>query len=74
VIATARNPGQAKGLTELVNSSPKGKIDVVRLDVDNEASIKEAVAEVSRLLPNGLDAFVSNAGVDVQPNIPFEKL
>jgi len=57
-----------------VNSSPKGKIDIVQLDVSDPASVTEAVATVSKLLPNGLDAFLSNAGVDLQPSIPFEQV
>jgi len=73
VIATARNTG-SKGLTELVNSAPKGKIDLVKLDILDTISIKEAVAEVSKLLPNGLDVFVSNAGTSLQSSVPFEKL
>lgn len=57
-----------------MNSSPKGKIDIVQLDVSDPASVTEAVATVSKLLPNGLDAFLSNAGVDLQPSIPFEQV
>jgi NAD(P)-dependent dehydrogenase (short-subunit alcohol dehydrogenase family) len=73
VIATARSTA-VKGLIELVNSSPKGKIDLVKLDVLDAVSIKEAVTEVSKLLPNGLDIFVSNAGASLQPLVPFEKV
>jgi NADP-dependent 3-hydroxy acid dehydrogenase YdfG len=57
-----------------VNSSPKGKIDVIQLDVDNSTSVKEAVAKVSKLLPSGLDTFISNAGVDLQSLVPFNEL
>jgi NAD(P)-dependent dehydrogenase (short-subunit alcohol dehydrogenase family) len=73
VIATDRNTA-AKGLTELVNNSPKGNINVIRLDVLDTASIQEAVAEVAKLLPGGLDVIISNAGVDSQPLVPFENL
>jgi NAD(P)-dependent dehydrogenase (short-subunit alcohol dehydrogenase family) len=47
---------------------------LVKLDVLDPVSIKEAVTEVSKLLPNGLDVFVSNAGASLQPLVPFEKL
>jgi len=46
----------------------------VTLDILDPVSIKEAVAETSKLLPNGLDNFVSNAGADLQTLVPFEKL
>jgi len=32
------------------------------------------VVEVSKLLPSGLDVFISNAGADFQSMVPFEKL
>lgn len=74
VIATARTPSEAQGLSQLVNSSPKGRINIVKLDVLDPASINAAVAEVSKILPEGLDAFVSNAGIDSQPKVNFENL
>ena len=57
-----------------MNSAPKGKVDLVQLDVSDPSSITEAVATISKLLPNGLDAFLSNAGVDLQPNTLFEQM
>lgn len=73
VIATARKT-TAEGLTELANRSLKGKLDIIKLDVLSAASLQEAVETVSKLLPNGLDIFISNAGADLQPLVPFEQL
>ena len=57
-----------------MESAPKGRLDIVQLDVSEPSSITEAVTTVSKLLPNGLDAFLSNAGADLQPIIPFEQV
>ncbi|KAL9004066.1 MAG: hypothetical protein Q9188_003101 [Gyalolechia gomerana] len=61
VFATAR--GDAFALKELAKQS-SGRIVVVQLDVTNEASIKQAVAEVEvNLEGKGLDVLINNAGV-----------
>lgn len=61
VFATAR--GDVPALEELAKKSP-GRVVVVKLDVTNEASIKQAVAEVeANLKGKGLDVLINNAGV-----------
>ena len=61
IFATAR--GDASALEELAQKSP-GRVVVVKLDVTNEASIKQAAAEVeANLKGKGLDVLINNAGV-----------
>ena len=61
VFATAR--GNAPALEELAHKSPD-RVVVVELDVTNEASIKQAAAQVeAKLGGKGLDVLINNAGV-----------
>jgi NAD(P)-dependent dehydrogenase (short-subunit alcohol dehydrogenase family) len=61
VIASAR--GDSPALQELANNS-RGRVVVVKLDVTNEATIKQAAAEVeTKLDGKGLDVLINNAGV-----------
>lgn len=61
VFATAR--GDSPKLQELASAS-SGKIVVVKLDVTDEASIKQAAVEVeAHLGGKGLDVLINNAGV-----------
>ncbi|CZR59360.1 related to short chain oxidoreductase (CsgA) [Phialocephala subalpina] len=61
VFATAR--GDAPILEELAKKS-SGRVIVVRLDVTNEASIKQAAVEVEANLDGkGLDILINNAGI-----------
>jgi NAD(P)-dependent dehydrogenase (short-subunit alcohol dehydrogenase family) len=74
VIASVRNPSSALELHDLLNKYPKERSAIVKLDIDSPESIKSAAVEVSNLLPEGLDVFVSNAGVNFQPTATFEEL
>ena len=61
VFATAR--GDAPGLAELIKTFP-GRVINIRLDVTNEASIKQAAEEVeAQLQDKGLDVLINNAGI-----------
>lgn len=61
IIAAAR--GDAPLLEEIVSSS-SGRVSVIKLDVTNQASIKQAAAETESILGgNGLDVLVNNAGI-----------
>jgi NAD(P)-dependent dehydrogenase (short-subunit alcohol dehydrogenase family) len=74
VIASVRNPCKAAELQTLLSKYPKERSAIVQLDIDSPESIKNAAVEVSKLLPEGLDVFVSNAGVNFQPTAIFEEL
>lgn len=63
IFATAR--ADAPALDELARNS-SGRVVVVKLDVTNEASIKQAAAEVEASLQGkGLDVLINNAGVSL---------
>ncbi|KAJ5835357.1 Short-chain dehydrogenase/reductase SDR [Penicillium robsamsonii] len=62
IIATARKDNSAQ-LKEIASAS-SGRVQIVKLDVIDETSVKEAVAAVERQLQGkGLDYLVNNAGV-----------
>ena len=69
-----RNPNKATELQKVLSKYPKERAAIVELDIDNPDSIKDAAAKVSKLLPEGLDVFVNNAGVNYQPSPLFEEL
>ena len=61
IFATAR--GAAPELEDLAKRA-SGRIVIVNVDVANEASIKQAAAEVeAKLAGKGLDVLINNAGV-----------
>ncbi|PPQ95079.1 hypothetical protein CVT25_002602 [Psilocybe cyanescens] len=72
VIATSRN-ANAPALVALASKHPKA-LKVIELDVESPSSIEKAVAEVTPLLPNGLDYLINNAGKNPQPSAKFEDL
>ena len=74
VIASVRNLNKATELQKVLSQYPKERAAIVELDIDNPDSIKDAAAKVSKLLPEGLDVFVNNAGVNYQPSPLFEEL
>ncbi|KAJ5513759.1 Short-chain dehydrogenase/reductase SDR [Penicillium fimorum] len=62
IIATARKDNSAQ-LKEIASAS-SGRVQMVKLDVTDETSVKEAVVAVERQLQGkGLDYLVNNAGV-----------
>ncbi|KAJ5163937.1 Short-chain dehydrogenase/reductase SDR [Penicillium coprophilum] len=62
IIATARQD-KSPQLREIATTS-SGRVQIVKLDVTDESSVKEAVAAVERQLEGkGLDYLVNNAGV-----------
>jgi NAD(P)-dependent dehydrogenase (short-subunit alcohol dehydrogenase family) len=44
------------------------------MDVTNLESIKYAARTVEKLLPEGLDHLISNAGISLQPLASFDEL
>ncbi|KAG7333199.1 hypothetical protein KOW79_003334 [Hemibagrus wyckioides] len=67
IIATARNPGQAKELQSLSKNHPN--IHIIPLDVVSEESIKKAAVEVEQIVEeDGLNCLINNAGINVRAN------
>jgi NAD(P)-dependent dehydrogenase (short-subunit alcohol dehydrogenase family) len=46
----------------------------LQLDLGSPESIENAAAEATKLLPEGLDVLVGNAGANDQPKPTFEEL
>jgi len=74
VIATARNPTKATELQALISQYPKERAAILELDLSNPESIEKAAEEAKRLLPDGLDTLIGNAGTNDQPKPTFEQL
>ncbi|KAG0651529.1 putative oxidoreductase [Hyphodiscus hymeniophilus] len=74
VIATARNPSKATELQTLISKHPKERAAIVQLDLADVKSIEKAAEEATKLLPEGLDCLLGNAGVSEQPTQSFENL
>ncbi|KAH8660395.1 putative short-chain dehydrogenases/reductase [Xylariales sp. PMI_506] len=74
VVATARNTAKSAGLQELKAKDKDGQLFLVDLDVSKVDSIRAAAEEVSKLLPEGLDTLVSNAGVSYNALTQFQEL
>ncbi|CAL1699126.1 unnamed protein product [Somion occarium] len=66
VIASARNPGGSKGLSELASQYHSDRLTLVTLDTSVPGQITAAAAEAQKLLPSGLDYLINNAGVSYQ--------
>lgn len=63
VFATARSDSSAK-LQEIVQTS-SGRVEYVKLDTADKASIKEAAAQIEqRLESQGLDVLINNVGIN----------
>lgn len=60
VIATARNLDKIQHLKAM-------GLEIIRLDVEDAASIRDAVFEVQKLIGSTLDMLVNNAGIGANP-------
>ncbi|KAG1440055.1 hypothetical protein G6F56_012061 [Rhizopus delemar] len=65
VFACARNPDQSKDLQQLIDNK---KVHGIKLDVTCNKSIKDAVAEITKHAPEGIDVLINNAGIYVTRN------
>jgi NAD(P)-dependent dehydrogenase (short-subunit alcohol dehydrogenase family) len=74
IIATTRNPSKATELQALLSQYPKERATTLQLDLASPESIRKAAEETTKLLPDGLDALVGNAGANDQPKPTFEDL
>ncbi|KAH9204058.1 hypothetical protein DL95DRAFT_471830 [Leptodontidium sp. 2 PMI_412] len=72
VIASARSTSSTPELQALLKQHPE-KSAFVQLDIADPASIEKAALEVAKLVPDGLDTLVSNAGVNFQPKASLEE-
>lgn len=61
VFATARNPDEATELKEL--KSKHGNIEILKLDVSSEESVKALDGQLKAVAVDGIDVFISNAGI-----------
>ncbi|CAH2355868.1 uncharacterized oxidoreductase [[Candida] railenensis] len=61
VIATARNVEAAKELAELKAST--GRVEILQLDVSSEESVDALDAQLQKVAADGVDVFISNAGI-----------
>ncbi|CZR58536.1 uncharacterized protein PAC_08428 [Phialocephala subalpina] len=74
VIATVRTPSKATELQALISKYSENRAAVLQLDLASAESIKKAAEEAAKLLPDGLDCLVGNAGANDQPVATFENL
>ncbi|KAH9204931.1 hypothetical protein DL95DRAFT_417848 [Leptodontidium sp. 2 PMI_412] len=72
VIATARSSNSTPELSKLLTKHPE-KSAFVQLDIADPASIEKAAVDVAKLVPEGLDTLISNAGVNFQPKATLEE-
>ncbi|KAK0629701.1 putative short-chain dehydrogenases/reductase [Bombardia bombarda] len=73
IIATARSTRTSKGLQDLAaQHTTDGRLVLLDLDVTDQRSIDTAAADVTLILPDGLDNLISNAGVNDQALVGFE--
>ncbi|KIW13604.1 hypothetical protein PV08_08794 [Exophiala spinifera] len=63
VVATARDTAGSSGLQELNARNNEGRLILIDLDVTKAESIKSAAEQTAKVLPEGLDHLISNAGV-----------
>ncbi|KAI0687505.1 NAD-P-binding protein [Earliella scabrosa] len=71
VVAACRNPDKAATLNELKRTA-KGKLYVVKIDVTDEASIRNSYDEVASIVGDkGIDILYNNAGILLANDKPF---
>ncbi|TFY62115.1 hypothetical protein EVJ58_g4078 [Rhodofomes roseus] len=73
VVAAVRNPA-AESIKKLAGEYPSDQFAVVKIDYADYASIGKAAEDAAKILPNGLDYLISNAGVSLQDNPSFESI
>jgi NAD(P)-dependent dehydrogenase (short-subunit alcohol dehydrogenase family) len=62
VVAGARNPASADVLNDLAKQHPD-RLKILKLDIDDEQSIKDAATQTAEAFPSGLSVLVNNAGI-----------
>ncbi|TBU27948.1 NAD(P)-binding protein [Dichomitus squalens] len=65
VVAACRNPGKADSLQSLTTSAG-GRLYIVRLDVTDTQTIKDAAQETAKIVgEKGIDYLINNAGIGI---------
>jgi NAD(P)-dependent dehydrogenase (short-subunit alcohol dehydrogenase family) len=73
VIATARNTA-SNGLKELKSKHDDSQLALIDLDLSKQETIHAAAEKAAKLLPNGLDYLISNAGVGLTGLSSFDDM
>lgn len=60
IVAFARNPAESSGLSQLVDNK---NVFAVKMDISDEESIKAAASSISKIVPDGIDVLINNAGI-----------
>ena len=64
VLATCRNPSKADALLSLQGKSASAMLHIIRLDVNDTQSIKDAAHEAAQIIgERGIDYLINNAGI-----------
>lgn len=71
VIGGARSPDKYQELKDL-SKQYGDRFHVLKLDISKSESVQEAAKEVEKLLPNGLDYLINNAGLSEDIKPPLE--
>jgi NAD(P)-dependent dehydrogenase (short-subunit alcohol dehydrogenase family) len=74
VIATARMTANSPGLQALRTIYPDNRLHFVDCDVSSSYGILIASEEISKIIPEGLDVLISNAGVAYTGMESFENM
>lgn len=74
VIATARNTAGSSGLQDLKANTGDGHMYLLDLDVTKPESVHAAAEAATKLLPDGLDHLISNAGISYDALTTFDDL
>jgi len=74
VVATVRDIAGSSGLQELKAKHLDGRLHLLDMDVTKPNSIRAAGEVAGKLLPQGLDHLISNAGVSYEASATFENL
>ena len=73
MVAAVRNPASGS-IKELQGAYPQDQFAVVTMDYSSHPSIQEATSEAAKVLPNGLDYLINNAGVSLQESATFDEM
>ena len=71
VVATARNVSKATDLKDVATNNT-GRVHVIALDVNDDASTAKFAASVQKIFPDRVDVLINNAGVMPLPKAKLE--